>query len=78
MRVIIVGCGQVGSTLAYRLYKMGHQVVVIDRNENAFDNLPDDFRGRTINGDVLTRQVLRRAEVREADALFALTGSDPL
>ena len=78
MRVIVVGCGQVGSSLAYRLYKMGHQVVVIDVNEKAFDYLSDDFKGRTINGDVLTRQVLRRAEVREADALFALTGSDPL
>ena len=78
MRVIVVGCGQVGSSLAYRLYKMGHEVVVIDRNEKAFDNLLDDFRGRTVNGDVLTRQVLRRAEVRDADALFALTGFDPL
>jgi len=76
--MIVVGCGQVGSSLAYRLYKMGHEVVVIDRNEKAFDNLLDDFRGRTVNGDVLTRQVLRRAEVREADALFALTGFDPL
>ena len=78
MRMIVVGCGQVGSSLAYRLYKMGHEVVVIDRNEKAFDNLLDDFRGRTVNGDVLTRQVLRRAEVRDADALFALTGFDPL
>lgn len=78
MRIIVVGCGQVGSTLAYRLYKLGHQVVVIDRNEKAFENLPDDFRGRTVNGDVLTKQVLRRAEVKDADALFALTGSDTL
>jgi trk system potassium uptake protein TrkA len=76
--MIVVGCGQVGSSLAYRLYKMGHEVVVIDRNKKAFENLLDDFRGRTVNGDVLTRQVLRRAEVREADALFALTGFDPL
>ena len=78
MRMIVVGCGQVGSSLAYRLYKMGHEVVVIDRNKKAFENLSDDFRGRTVNGDVLTRQVLRRAEVKDADALFALTGFDPL
>jgi trk system potassium uptake protein len=78
MKVIVVGCGQVGATLAYQLYKMGHQVVVIDQNENAFDHLPDDFQGRTINGDVLSRTVLRRAEVKSAGALFALTDSDPL
>jgi trk system potassium uptake protein TrkA len=78
MKVIVVGCGQVGETLAYQLYKMGHQVVVIDRDEQAFDHLPDDFQGRTVKGDVLTRTVLHRAEVNGADALFALTGSDPL
>lgn len=78
MRVIIVGCGQVGATLAYQLYKMGHQVVVIDREEKAFDHLPEDFQGRIITGDVLARTVLHRAEMNSADALFALTNFDPL
>jgi len=78
MKVIVVGCGQVGATLAYQLFKMGHQVVVVDQVDNAFDHLPDDFQGRTIKGDVLSRTVLRRAEVKSAGALFALTDSDPL
>jgi trk system potassium uptake protein TrkA len=78
MKVIIVGCGQVGATLAYQLYKKGHQVVVIDQVGKAFDHLPDDFQGRIILGDVLTRPVLHRAEVKNADALFALTDLDPL
>jgi trk system potassium uptake protein TrkA len=76
--VIIVGCGQVGATLSYQLFKMGHQVVVIDRVEEAFTHLPEDFQGRLISGDVLTRTVLRRAEISGADALFSLTNSDPL
>lgn len=78
MKVIIVGCGQVGARLAYQLYKMGHQVVVIDQEEKAFDHLPEDFQGRIITGDVLSKTVLHRAEVNDADALFALTNSDPL
>lgn len=78
MRVVIVGCGQVGATLAYELYRMGHQVVVIDQDEKTFDHLPGDFQGRTVDGDVLTKQVLLRAEVGEADAFFALTAADPL
>jgi len=78
MKVIIVGCGQVGATLAYQLYKMGHQVAVIDQDEKAFDHLPEDFQGRTITGDVLTRTTLHQAEVNGADALFALTNLDPL
>jgi trk system potassium uptake protein TrkA len=78
MKVIVVGCGQVGSALAYQLSKMEHQVIVIDRNKSAFDNLPIDFQGRTIEGDVLARNVLQRAEIEEADALAAVTNSDSL
>jgi trk system potassium uptake protein TrkA len=78
MRVIIVGCGQVGTALASQLYKMGHKVIVIDQDEKAFNHLPEDFQGRTIPGDVMAKEVLRRAEVNRADAFFALTKSDPL
>ena len=78
MRVIVVGCGRVGSALAYQLYKKGHLVTVIDQKASAFDNLPVDFRGRTIEGDVLARDVLRRAEIEDADALAAVTSSDSL
>ena len=78
MKVIVVGCGQVGATLVYQLYKTGHDVVVIDQDEKAFDRLPEDFQGRLVTGDVLARTVLHRAEVNEADALFTLTSSDPM
>jgi trk/ktr system potassium uptake protein len=78
MKVIVVGCGRVGSTLAYQLYKQGHHVTVIDQDTSAFDNLPVDFQGHTIKGDVLARNVLNRAEVEEADALAAITNSDSL
>ena len=78
MKVIIVGCGQVGSSLAYQLYRKRHQVTVIDADGSAFDNLPVDFQGRTIEGDVLTRNVLHRAEIEVADALAAVTSSDSL
>ena len=78
MRVIVVGCGRVGSALAYQLYNKGHQVTVIDQDAFAFHNLPVDFHGRTIQGDVLTRNVLQRAEIEDADALAAVTNSDSL
>jgi 2-polyprenyl-6-methoxyphenol hydroxylase-like FAD-dependent oxidoreductase len=78
MKVIVVGCGRVGSALAYQLHREGHQVTVIDHDSAAFDQLSLDFRGRTIKGDVLDRNVLRRAQVEEADALAAVTRSDSL
>jgi trk system potassium uptake protein TrkA len=78
MKIIVVGCGRVGSALAYRLYQKGHQVTVIDSLVSAFENLPADFRGRTVEGHVLNQDVLRRAGAEQADALAAVTNSDSL
>ena len=78
MRIIVVGCGRAGSALAYQLYIKGHQVTVIDQDASAFDNLPADFQGRLVQGDVLTRNVLQRAEIESADSLVAVTNSDSL
>ncbi|MBN1135338.1 MAG: NAD-binding protein [Anaerolineae bacterium] len=76
MNVIVVGCGRVGAELAYRLYKKGNQVTVIDQVEAAFGNLPPDFRGRTVQGQVLNQDVLRRAGIAKTDALAAVTNLD--
>lgn len=76
MNVIVVGCGRVGSELAYGLFKRGHKVVVLDQDAAAFRNLPDDFRGRTLQGDVLSRDLLVRAGIGECHALAAVTPVD--
>ncbi len=76
MNVIVVGCGRVGAALAYRLYQTGHQVAVVDPVVDAFENLPADFRGRTIEGEALNQDVLRRAGIKKADGLAAVTNSD--
>lgn len=78
MNVIVIGCGRVGSSLAYRLFKAGHQVAVIDRNSEAFLNLPPDFTGRLHEGDALSQDVLVRAGIQQADAVAVVTNSDPM
>jgi trk system potassium uptake protein TrkA len=78
MHAIVVGCGRVGAELAYRLYSRGHQVTVVDQAAEAFGNLPADFRGRTVEGEVLNQDVLRRAGIGQADGLAAVTNSDAL
>jgi trk system potassium uptake protein TrkA len=78
MNVIVIGCGRLGAQLAYRLFKSGHQVTVIDPEVTAFDNLPPDFRGRTVEGEVLAQGVLQRAGIEQADGLAAVTNSDSL
>jgi trk system potassium uptake protein TrkA len=51
---------------------------VIDLVASAFEHLPLDFRGRRIEGDALTRNVLERAGVERSDGLVAITNSDTL
>lgn len=78
MNFIVVGCGRVGAELAYRLYKNGHQVVVVDQNKEAFNRLPSDFRGRTTEGEALAADTLERAGIEKADGVAVVTNSDTL
>jgi trk system potassium uptake protein TrkA len=74
--IIVVGCGRVGAELASRLHQRGHQVAVVDQVGSSFANLDPDYRGRTIEGEVLSQDVLTRAGIEEADGLTAVTNSD--
>jgi trk system potassium uptake protein TrkA len=76
MRVIIVGCGRVGSHLADALSAERHQVVVIDSHPASFGRLSRDFSGRMLTGVGFDRDVLVQAEIEGADALAATTDSD--
>jgi trk system potassium uptake protein TrkA len=76
--VIIVGCGRVGAALALRLYRKGNQVAVIDHLGASFSHLDPAYRGRTIEGEVLSEGVLRSAGAESADGLAAVTNSDPV
>lgn len=78
MNMIVIGCGRVGAELAYRLYQRGHTVVVVDQSEAAFHNLPMDFRGRTVVGEALSQDALRRAGIEQADALAVVTSNDTI
>ena len=76
MHVIIVGCGRVGSTLALELSESGHDVVVIDRNANAFRRLGDNFKGRTLKGIGFDRALLTEAGISPKSAVIAVTSGD--
>lgn len=78
MRVVIVGCGRMGAELASRLFQRGHEVSIIDANEEAFSKLPTNFEGRINQGDAMNRDVMHRAGIERADAVAAVTDSDVL
>ena len=76
MKIIIVGCGRVGSRLAQRLERGGHEIFVIDDDREAFARLGGDFRGATYHGSGLDAPTLKRAGAKTVDALVAVTGGD--
>jgi trk system potassium uptake protein len=76
MRVVIVGCGRVGSYLARMLASEGHQVTIIDNQTLAFERLGDDFPGQTLLGTGIDEDVLRRAGIEQADAFVSTTNGD--
>ena len=76
MKIIILGCGRVGATLANLLSKGNHEVVIIDQNGEAFDRLGDDFNGQMIIGDGTDEDILKRAGIETADAFAAVTNGD--
>ncbi|WP_259408109.1 potassium channel family protein [Streptomyces akebiae] len=76
MKVIVVGCGRVGSTLAGLLATEGHDVRVVDRRPKAARRLPDSPRIRFHEGNGYSRAVLQEAGIEHADAFVAVTSGD--
>jgi trk system potassium uptake protein TrkA len=76
MKIVIVGCGRVGSTLAENLDADGHDVIIFDIKTSAFDRLPETFKGAAIRGDGTDEGVLRRAGADGADVFLSLTEGD--
>ena len=76
MHVVIMGCGRTGSRLADKLVLAGHEVAIVDWNEDAFNRLPEDFTGDTVLGNGIDQDVLRRAGTDRADVFVAATSGD--
>jgi len=55
MRIIVMGCGRVGATLAAQFAVEGHNVAVIDRNPKAQALLPRNFSGQFVVGNGYNR-----------------------
>ncbi|MBK9697238.1 MAG: TrkA family potassium uptake protein [Propionibacteriaceae bacterium] len=76
MKIIVIGCGKLGSGLAVELARRGHAVIVVDSKAAAFERLGASFPGKTIEGIGFDRDVLESAGIGQVDAVVATTGSD--
>ena len=78
MKIIIVGCGKVGETLAAVLSQEGNDITIIDKREAVVENLCNqyDIMGYVGNGASYSVQV--EADIQHTDLVIAVTGSDEL
>jgi|APHig6443717817_1056837.scaffolds.fasta_scaffold05111_7 trk system potassium uptake protein len=75
--VVIVGCGRLGANLANTLSENGGNVLVIDKDKEAFRKLSPSFGGLTIVGDATDFDVLGEdAQMGKANVVVAVTNND--
>ncbi|MDR1892775.1 MAG: NAD-binding protein [Oscillospiraceae bacterium] len=75
-RIIIVGCGRLGSSIADMLSAIGHGVTVIDMKETEFRKLSGSYGGFTVEGDGTDIDVLKEANADRAGLFIAATDDD--
>ncbi len=76
MKILILGAGQVGSSLAENLASEANDITIVDRNEHVLAQLRDRLDLRTVTGRGSHPDVLQAAGAEDADMLVAVTDSD--
>jgi len=76
LKIVIVGDGKVGSTIANQLSLEGHDVIVIDNNAAVLTNSGNTMDIFCIEGNGATASVLREAGIQQTDVLIAATSAD--
>ena len=78
MKIIIVGCGKVGETLARELGEEGNDITVVDLSKEKVKIISEKLDVMGVVGNGATNTTLREAGVEDADLLIAVTESDEL
>ena len=78
MRIVIVGCGKVGRTIAEQLNGEKHDITIIDTYASVITRLTDKLDVMGIEGDGSSMEILNEAGARNADLLIAVTDADEL
>ena len=78
MKIVIVGCGKVGYTLAKSLAEEKHNIIVVDKNHDRVDSIQRDIDCMGVVGNGAIQSVLLEAEVDTADFVIAVTNSDEI
>ncbi len=78
MKIVIVGDGKVGLTLTEQLSAEGHDIVIIDRNQQVLRDSQEAYDVMVVTGNGANMQVLKEAGADTADLLIAATSADEI
>jgi trk system potassium uptake protein TrkA len=76
MRIVILGAGQVGASVAEALSSEANDITLVDQNRDALAELADRLDVRTLVGNAAYPSILQQAGIGDADMLVAVTQSD--
>lgn len=78
MRIIIAGNGKVGLSLTARLSAEGHELTLIDTNQQLLNATMERYDVMTLHGNCASMDILKQAGVMRADLLIAVTNADEI
>jgi len=77
VRVLVMGCGRVGSLVATQLLKEGHEVRIMDLSPESFLRIPPEYRDSiAFQGDGTVQDDLHQAGIDDADVFIAVSSHD--
>ena len=76
MRIVIIGCGKVGTSIARELNAEDHYITVVDNNRKAVARLSESLDVMGVEGNGATYEVLAEAGAEDADLVIAATARD--
>ncbi len=76
MKIIILGSGQVGSSIAEILSREENDITVVDRDRRILQKIQDRMDIRTVHGEASSPEVLKQAGADDVDLILAVTNSD--
>ncbi len=78
MNIIVVGCGNVGYTLAEQLSKEGNEITLIDNNSERLQFVVDTLDIQGVAGNGISYNTLMEAGIEDTDLFIAVTNEDEI
>ena len=78
MKIIIVGCGKVGYVLTEQLTKEGHDITLIDKDDEKLTRVSSNMDVYCVNGNGTSYETQLEAGIKDTDLLISVTDSDEI